>query len=403
MSNYIYNYNITNTIKKNKACYKTSFNKNNTTTIFVLLFKEQYYYLQTKHSYHLVDPSPWPLIALLGVTMLTTGGVLYMHRFSGGWGLFLTGGVTILFVVYTWWRDIVREATFEDQHTKTGQKGLGMIFIISEIMFFFAFFWAFFHSSITPVYAWSFSSLAGIIALTIQTISGLFLSMNYTASIEFSYLPVLLETWLSPNFTSLDDYTHLENILMTLNNDEALKFLEFVGASYQEDSSISRILSEKDLELLKYINCDKKLFFDESKHYLTNEEKQKLKALLIKTLQEVYLEVIKPLFYMKNSQALIFSTFFEVILKQEPYWVEFIESEDTFAIKELCDFVPLFEGDLSWARSIIVKAHIEDMQVVLKNEEVLTFLEFVVSYVYEENSSIREMIPEELLQEFSME
>jgi heme/copper-type cytochrome/quinol oxidase subunit 3 len=132
-------------------------NKKNTNNkvIHTLLFKEQFKYLKTAHSYHLVDPSPWPLIASLGAFMFTTGGVLYMHRFLGGWSLFITGFSLILYVMYTWWRDIVREATFEDQHTIIVQKGLrlGMLlFIASEIMFFFAFFWAFFHSSIAPVY-----------------------------------------------------------------------------------------------------------------------------------------------------------------------------------------------------------------------------------------------------------
>ena len=80
--------------------------------------------------------------------MFTTGGVLYMQRFIGGWSLFFTGFMVLLYVMYTWWRDVVREATFEDTHTVVVQKGLrlGMIlFIVSEVMFFFAFFWAFFH------------------------------------------------------------------------------------------------------------------------------------------------------------------------------------------------------------------------------------------------------------------
>jgi cytochrome c oxidase subunit 3 len=110
-------------------------------------------YLKTTHSFHLVDPSPWPLFAALGAFMCASGGVLYMHKFLGGWGLVVTGLVVILFVMSVWWRDIIREATFEDQHTVAVQKGLrlGMIlFITSEVMFFFAFFWAFFHSSIAP-------------------------------------------------------------------------------------------------------------------------------------------------------------------------------------------------------------------------------------------------------------
>ncbi len=120
-----------------------------------LRYKEQFKYLRTKHSFHLVDPSPWPLTGSLGALMLTTGGVLYMHKFSGGSQLLLTGFFLIIYVMYAWWRDIVREATYEEQHTFAVQRGLrlGMIlFIISEIMFFFAFFWAFFHSSLAPTF-----------------------------------------------------------------------------------------------------------------------------------------------------------------------------------------------------------------------------------------------------------
>jgi cytochrome c oxidase subunit 3 len=140
-------------MNKNKNIIKELYRNNKAE--LTLLFKEQYQYLKTTHSYHLVDPSPWPFVASLGAFMLTTGAVLFMHRFIGGWTLFLFGLFTIFFVMYTWWRDVIREATFEDQHSQTVQKGLrlGMIlFIVSEVMFFFAFFWAFFHSSIAPVH-----------------------------------------------------------------------------------------------------------------------------------------------------------------------------------------------------------------------------------------------------------
>jgi cytochrome c oxidase subunit 3 len=114
-----------------------------------------FYYLKTKHPFHLVDSSPWPLFASLGAFMLTTGGVLYMHKYKNGFTLFLTGVSLVLYVMFTWWRDIIREATYESQHNFAVQRGLrlGMVlFIVSEIMFFFAFFWAFFHSSLVPVF-----------------------------------------------------------------------------------------------------------------------------------------------------------------------------------------------------------------------------------------------------------
>ena len=91
--------------------------------------------------------------------------------------LLITGFTLILYIMYTWWRDIVREATFEDQHSITVQKGLrlGMVlFIVSEIMFFFAFFWAFFHSSIAPTY-----NIGGVWPpKAISTINTLYNSIN---------------------------------------------------------------------------------------------------------------------------------------------------------------------------------------------------------------------------------
>lgn len=112
-------------------------------------------YLKTTHSYHLVDPSPWPIVSSVAALMFTSGLVMYMHKYTGGWSLMLTGFTSIIYVMFTWWRDVIREAMYENKHTAAVQKGLrlGMIlFIVSEVMFFFAFFWAFFHSSIAPVH-----------------------------------------------------------------------------------------------------------------------------------------------------------------------------------------------------------------------------------------------------------
>lgn len=106
-----------------------------------------------RHSFHLVDPSPWPIISSFSALMLTVGATMFMHGYLGGEMLMLSGFGMILFMMFCWWRDIIREGTFEGQHTKSVQAGLRigvLLFIVSEIMFFFAFFWAFFHSSFNP-------------------------------------------------------------------------------------------------------------------------------------------------------------------------------------------------------------------------------------------------------------
>jgi hypothetical protein len=99
------------------------------------------------HPFHIVDPSPWPLIASMGAFFTFFGFTMYFHFYKNGFTLFLLGFIILISTMAIWWRDVIREATFEGHHTTYVQKGikLGMIlFIASEIMFFFAFFWAFF-------------------------------------------------------------------------------------------------------------------------------------------------------------------------------------------------------------------------------------------------------------------
>ena len=129
-----------------------------------------------KHPYHLVDPSPWPAIGALGAFLLFFGGVIGMHPglftelfaeifkpetakalsasseafFKGvGWWIVAPGFVIIFAVMYWWWSDVIVES--RTYHTAVVQLGLryGMIlFIASEVLFFAAFFWAFFDASI---------------------------------------------------------------------------------------------------------------------------------------------------------------------------------------------------------------------------------------------------------------
>jgi len=105
------------------------------------------------HPFHLVDPSPWPYVGSFSALGLTTGGVMYMHGYKYGDLLSLVSFSFILLVMIVWWRDVIREATYQGHHTLVVQRGLrlGMLlFITSEVMFFFSFFWAFFHSSLGP-------------------------------------------------------------------------------------------------------------------------------------------------------------------------------------------------------------------------------------------------------------
>ncbi|GJS41761.1 cytochrome c oxidase subunit 3 [Tanacetum coccineum] len=106
-----------------------------------------------RHSYHLVDPSPWPISGSLGALATTVGGVMYMHSFQGGATLLSLGLIFILYTMFIWLRDVLRESTLEGYHTKVVQLGplYGFIlFIVSEVMFLFALFLDTSHSSLAP-------------------------------------------------------------------------------------------------------------------------------------------------------------------------------------------------------------------------------------------------------------
>ena len=109
--------------------------------------------LGQRHFYHMVTPSPWPFLTALNAFVMVLGGVMYMHFFNGGGYILIWGLLNVIFIVSLWLRDVIREATYEGMHTKIVQKNLKFgfaLFIVSEIMFFFGFFWAFFYCALSP-------------------------------------------------------------------------------------------------------------------------------------------------------------------------------------------------------------------------------------------------------------
>nr|YP_009441830.1 cytochrome c oxidase subunit III [Xylosandrus germanus]AOY39583.1 cytochrome c oxidase subunit 3 [Xylosandrus germanus] len=107
--------------------------------------------MKQNHPFHLVNQSPWPLTTSLSVFSMLMGVIKWFHLLE--MDLLMMGFLLTIMSSYQWWRDITRESTFQGHHTMKVVNGLkwGMIlFIISEIFFFFAFFWAFFHSSLSP-------------------------------------------------------------------------------------------------------------------------------------------------------------------------------------------------------------------------------------------------------------
>ena len=114
-----------------------------------------------EHPYHLVNPSAWPIVSAFAAGLLAICAVMYMHNvelFGIPVGLkgVIIGFIAVLACMFFWWKDVIHESVKERAHTKVAKIGFryGMtLFIASEVMFFFAFFWALFNGALYPTEA----------------------------------------------------------------------------------------------------------------------------------------------------------------------------------------------------------------------------------------------------------
>lgn len=117
---------------------------------------------EIKHDYHLVQPSAWPIIGSVAAFFSAVGAIAYFQTLKGAAPLFgflsgpwllILGLAMLTFTFIGWWRDVVKESVVLGDHTPVVKLGLryGMIlFIASEVMFFVAWFWAYFNASLFP-------------------------------------------------------------------------------------------------------------------------------------------------------------------------------------------------------------------------------------------------------------
>ena len=105
--------------------------------------------IEKNHDYHMVEPSPWPFVISVSVFVMMIGAIAWMQDWTP-W-LFFIGLAGVLYTFYAWWADVVKEANNGVDHTPVVQMhhryGM-MLFIASEVMFFVAWFWAYFDASL---------------------------------------------------------------------------------------------------------------------------------------------------------------------------------------------------------------------------------------------------------------
>nr|APX40322.1 cytochrome c oxidase subunit 3 [Altica ericeti] len=182
--------------------------------------------MHKNHPYHLVDISPWPILGAISAMTTMMGLIQWFHLYNNT--LLMVSLLTTSLIMFQWWRDITRESTYQGLHTLLVTNGMrwGMIlFITSEILFFFSFFWGFFHSSLSPsieiglqwppkgIITFNPSEIPLLNTLILLT-SGLtvtwahhsLMENNYNQSLQSLILTVLLGIY----FSILQGYEYLE-------------------------------------------------------------------------------------------------------------------------------------------------------------------------------------------------
>ncbi len=106
---------------------------------------------EKNHDYHILQPSILPFIGAVSGFIMLFGAVLWMQGMT--WIMFAMGFVGVLYVMFAWWMEVVKESQVGD-HTPVVRIGLRygfIMFIMSEVMFFAAWFWAFFKNAMYPM------------------------------------------------------------------------------------------------------------------------------------------------------------------------------------------------------------------------------------------------------------
>ena len=106
-----------------------------------------------QHPFHMVMPSPWPIVVSFALLSLALSLALTMHGYIGNMNMVYLALFVLLTSSILWFRDIVAEATYLGDHTIAVRKGINLgflMFVLSEVLIFAGLFWAYFHSAMSP-------------------------------------------------------------------------------------------------------------------------------------------------------------------------------------------------------------------------------------------------------------
>ena len=181
-----------------------------------------------RHPYHLVDESPWPLIASLAAFYLTNGLVIWFY--NEGILLLILGLIRLIMSAFQWWRDISAEGSIQGLHLGIVELGLRsgiILFIVSEIFFFLSFFWCYFHIRLSP----SIDVGSSWVPMGIISLDPLAIPLLNTVVLIVSGISI---TWSHHALISGQDSEAKQGILLTIIL--GLLFTILQGAEYIETS-----------------------------------------------------------------------------------------------------------------------------------------------------------------------
>jgi len=178
--------------------------------------------------FHLVEPSPWPILTSFSLLIVTLSAVMYFHGFSNGGYFLMIGLILTTSGMILWFRDVIIEGTYLGNHTLEVQEGLKIgvvLFIVSEVFAFLSVFWAFFHSSLAPAIEigglWPPFGVEALDAFAIPLLntvillsSGAFITFSHHALIQgkrsFAINGAIWTIILAIIFTALQAYEYSE-------------------------------------------------------------------------------------------------------------------------------------------------------------------------------------------------
>ena len=185
------------------------------------------------HPYHLVDVSPWPILMSFGVLSLALVLVSWLTLGQNSLKMYGVILLNIIFVSYQWLKDVVREG-LAGYHTQAVREGLMLgfiMFLITEVLLFASFFWAFFHSSLNPSVELAMWPPLGVNAISCWSLpllnSLLLLSSGF------------IITWAHHAFLTGDKTNTLLGMLISI-----ILIVIFIGIQYVEYSNAEFSISD---------------------------------------------------------------------------------------------------------------------------------------------------------------